>query len=103
MFRGDSALESESEMTEPTEFDVVTRFGNGQVFQKTNTSGLSVSRMVLLNEFDMVLHVRILFPLHFFFQVSHLTGCPMWSKCSHGWDNFQKLMLTLTDSLTWYR
>ena len=27
----------------------------------------------------------------------------MWSKFSHGWDNFQKLILTPTPSLTWFR
>jgi hypothetical protein len=51
MFRGASALEPhESEMTEPTKFDPVTdeirRWSSHSVFQKTNTSGLSVSRMV---------------------------------------------------------
>jgi hypothetical protein len=27
----------------------------------------------------------------------------MWSKFSHGWDEFQKLILTQTPSLTWFR
>ena len=43
MFRGASALEGE--VTDTAEFDTVTdELGGGQVFQKTNASGLS--RMV---------------------------------------------------------
>ena len=36
------------------------RFAGGQVFQRENSSGLTV-----LNEFEMMCQLRILFPLHF--------------------------------------
>ena len=47
------------------------------MFQKTNANGLSVSRIGVLNEFEMMWHLRILFPLYFFVfkqTASHLTA-----------------------------
>ena len=68
MFRGASALEpQESEMTEPSEFDTVTD-------EIRRWSSLSVDECQwfvcvedgVLNEFEMMWHLRIVFPLHFF-------------------------------------
>ena len=108
MFRGASALEpQESEMTEPAEFDAVT----DEIRRWSSLSADECQRFVcvedgVLNEFEMMWHLRNVFPLLFFFSSRlRLTWPlrPMWSKCSHGRDNFQKLILTLTDSLSWYR
>jgi hypothetical protein len=77
MFRGASSLEpQESEMTEPPEFHPVT----DEIRRWSSVSEDECQRFVcvedvVLNEFEMMWHLRILFPLHFFFKqtVSHLT------------------------------
>ncbi len=72
-------LESQqSEMTEPTEFDAVT----GEIRRWSSVSEDECQWFVcvedgVLNEFEMMCHLRILFPLHFFgFKqtVSHLSA-----------------------------
>ena len=80
MFRGASALESqESEMTEPAEFDAVT----DEIRRWSSLStdeGLPAVVCVedgVLNEFEMMWHLRNVFPLHFFVfkqTVSHLAA-----------------------------
>ena len=78
MFRGASALESEPERTEPAEFDAVT----DEIRRWSSVSEDECQRFVsvedgVLNEFEMMCHLRILFPLHFFVfkeTVSHLTA-----------------------------
>ncbi len=46
-------------------------------------------------------------PLAFFCFQADCVSPGRWDQCGasvpHGWDNFQKLILTLTDSLSWYR
>ena len=77
MFRGGSALESESERTEPAEFDAVT----DEIRRWSSVSEDECQRFVsvedgVLNEFEMMCHLRIVFPLHFFVfnqTTSHLT------------------------------
>ncbi len=78
MFRGASALEpQEVEMTESVEFDAVT----DEIRRWSNLSEDECQRFVgvedgVLNEFEMMWHLRILFPLHFFVfkqTESHLT------------------------------
>jgi hypothetical protein len=79
MFRGASALEpQESEMTEPVEFDPVI----DEIRRWSSVSEDECQRFVcvengVLNEFEMMWHLRILFPLNFFFfkkTVSHLAA-----------------------------
>ena len=79
MFRGASVLEpQESEMTEPTEFDTVT----DEIRRWSSLSEDECQRFVcaedgVLNEIEMMWHLRILFPLHFFVfkkTASHLTA-----------------------------
>ena len=79
MFRGASALEpQESEMTEPAEFDPVT----DEIRRWSSVSEDECQRFVcvedgVLNEFEMMWHLRILFPLHFFVfkqTASHLAA-----------------------------
>jgi hypothetical protein len=85
MFRGASTLEpQESDMTETGEFDTVT----DEIRRWSSVSEDECQWFVcvedgVLNEFEMMLHLRILFPLHFFVfkqTVSHLTTRSMWSK-----------------------
>ena len=79
MFRGASALEPlESEVTEPAEFDAVTdeirRWSS--VLEEECQWFVCVEDGVL-NEFEMMWYLRILFPLHFFVfnqTVFHLTA-----------------------------
>ncbi len=77
MFRGASVLEpQESEMTESTEFDPVT----DEVRRWSSVSEDGYQRFIcvedgVLNEFEMMWYLRILFPFHFFVfnqTVSHL-------------------------------
>ncbi len=78
MFRGASVLESESERTDPDEFDVVT----DEIRRWSSVSEDECQWFVsvedgVLNEFEMMCHLRILFPLHFFVfnqTVSHLAA-----------------------------
>ena len=76
MFRGTSVLESESEMTEPAEFDTVTN----EIRRWSSVSEDECQRLVedgVLNEFEMMWQLRILFPLHFFVfkqTASHLAA-----------------------------
>jgi hypothetical protein len=79
MFRGASALESqEFEMTESTSFDAVT----DEIRRWSSVSEDECQRFVcvedgVLNEFEMMCHLRIMFPLHFFVfnqTVSHLAS-----------------------------
>jgi hypothetical protein len=66
MFRGTSALESESEITEPVEFDVVI----DEIRRWSSVSEDEYQRFVsvdgVLNEFEIMWQIRILLPLHFF-------------------------------------
>jgi hypothetical protein len=41
------------------------RFGGGQVFQNTNASTFFSAEDGVLNEFEMMWNLRIVFPLHF--------------------------------------
>ena len=79
MFRGASALEpQESEMTEPAEFDAVT----DEIRRWSSLSADECQRFVcvedgVLNEFEMMWHLRNVFPLHFFVfkqTASHLAA-----------------------------
>ena len=79
MFRGASALEpQESEMTEPAEFDAVT----DEIRRWSSLSADECQRFVcvedgVLNEFEMMWHLRIVFPLHSFVfkqTASHLAA-----------------------------
>ena len=78
MFSGGSVFESESERTEPTEFDAVT----DEIRRWSSVSEDECQRFVsvedgVLNEFEMMWHLRMLFPLHFFVfkqTASHLTS-----------------------------
>ena len=89
MFRGANALEPE--VTEPGEFYAV----NDEIRRWLSLSEGECQRFVedgVLNEFDMMLQLRVLFPLHFFVfkqTVSHLTAESnveqvFSSKCSGG-------------------
>ena len=74
MFRGASTLEPE--VTESGEFYAV----NDEIRRWLSLSEGECQRFVedgVLNEFDMMLQLRVLFPLHFFVfkqTVSHLPG-----------------------------
>ena len=78
MFRGASVLESESKRTESAEIDTFT----DEIRSWSSVSEDEYQRVVSvedgsLNEFEMMCHLRILFPLHFFLfkeTVSHLTA-----------------------------
>ena len=78
MFRGASALESESKRTESAEIDAFT----DEIRSWSSVSEDEYQWFVsvedgTLNEFEMMCHLRILFPLHFFVfkqTVSHLAA-----------------------------
>jgi hypothetical protein len=88
MFRGASALECE--VTETAEFDAVT----DEIGRWSSLSEDECQRFVedgVLNEFEMMCQLRVLFPLYFFVfkqTSSHLAPEANVEQGSHGWDNF---------------
>jgi hypothetical protein len=83
-------------------FHVLHKWAGGAV----PSQSMELHEMGVDGQFDMMCQLCILFPLHFvvFKQtVCHLTAETNVEQVFARRDNFQKLILTQTPSLTWFR